>query len=213
MVIVLNVNSENPESETIEIAVKIIKNGGLIVYPTDTIYGLGANALNLKSVVKVFIAKNRPLDQALPLIVSGLEMAEELAFITEKANKLISFFWPGALTIILEKKPIVPSIVTGDKFNIGLRSPNHAVPLMISKVSGLPLTATSANKHGGADPIEVNDILNQLGEHVDMILDGGKTEIGTSSTVIDLTRSPPLIIRKGPIKKENIERVIGTVET
>lgn len=140
-------------------------------------------------------------------------MAEELAFITKKAKRLISFFWPGALTIILEKKPTVPSIVTGDKFTVGLRSPNHTVPLIISRISGLPLTATSANKHGGVDPTEVKDVLNQLGEYIDIIIDGGKTGISVSSTVIDLTRSPPLILRKGPITKENIEGVIGPIET
>lgn len=213
MVQVLIVNSKKPGKEVIDRAVKVIEAGGLIVYPTDTVYGLGTNALNPQAVFKVFEVKNRPLDQALPTIVSGLEMAEELAYVTEEARKLIQAFWPGALTIILKKKPVVPSVVTGGKFGVGLRAPNHAVPLTITRMSGLPLIATSANKHSGANPVKVRDVLNQLGEEVDLILDGGRTEIGVASTIIDMTRTPPLIVRKGPVTREMIEGVIGQIET
>lgn len=210
---VLIVDSKKPERKIIDKAVKIIKAGGLIVYPTDTVYGLGTNALNSQAVLRVFDVKNRPLDQALPLIVSGLEMAEELASVTEEAKRLAQAFWPGALTIILEKKPVVPSVVIGRKLGVGLRAPNHVVPTIITRMSGLPLTATSANRHGGANPIDVREVLNQLGEGIDLILDGGRTKVGISSTVIDLTRIPPLIVRKGPVTKEMIEGVIGHVET
>lgn len=209
----LVVDSKKPKRKIIDKAVKIIKAGGLIVYPTDTVYGLGTNALNSQAVLRVFDVKNRPLDQALPLIVSGLEMAEELASVTEEAKRLAQAFWPGALTIILKKKPVVPSVVTGGKLGVGLRAPNHAVPTIITKMSGLPLTATSANKHGGVNPIDVREVLNQLEEGIDLILDGGRTKVGISSTVIDLSRIPPLIVRKGPVTKEMIEGVIGHVET
>lgn len=209
---VLTVNSESPETEIINRAIKVIQAGGLIVFPTDTIYGLGANALNPQSVLKVYKAKKRQLDRALPLIVSGLEMAEILAFVTKKAKKLIQVFWPGALTIILKKKPIVPSIVAGGKLSIGIRAPNHSVPLMICKRLGLPLTGTSANKHGGQNPVVVKEVLNQLKEGIDLVLDGGRAKTGIGSTVINLTRNPPLILREGSIIKETIEKTIGCVD-
>jgi len=212
MPIVLSVNSESPDIEAINRAVKVIQAGGVIVYPTDTVYGLGANALNPLSVLKVYKAKNRQLDRALPLIVTGLKMAELLAVVTQKARKLIQVFWPGALTIILKKKPLVPPIVAGGKSSIGIRAANHSVPLMICKRLGLPLTATSANKHGGQNPIDVKDVLIQLQEGIDLVLDGGRTKIGIGSTVIDLTRNPPLILREGSIIKEAIEQTIGCVD-
>lgn len=209
----LIINPKKPEIAEIKTAVKVIQSGGLIAYPTDTLYGLGTNALNPSSVLKVFEAKKRPLDQALPLIVSGLEMANELAFVTDDAKRLIKAFWPGALTIILKRKSTVPSVATGGRLGVGLRAPNHPVPLAIARISGLPLVATSANRHGGANSVDVSDVLNQLGGCIDLILDGGRTKIGIASTIIDLTRAPPLIVRKGPITKEMVEEIIGYVET
>lgn len=209
---ILTVNAKNPEKIAIEKAITVIKAGGVIVYPTDTLYGLGANALDSKAVLKVFEVKNRPLSQALPVIVSGIEMANELAFITEAAERLIKAFWPGSLTIILKRRPLVPLEVTGGSNGIGLRAPNHVVPLTISRMSGLPLTATSANKHGGSDPVKMSDALNQLTEGVDLFLDGGTAELGVSSTVLDLTGQHPIIVRKGPIRREDMEPIIGHLE-
>ena len=209
---ILFVNKKTPDKEVIQKAINVIKSGGVIVYPTDTLYGLGANALDSSAILRVFKIKNRPLTQALPVIVSDLDMAKKLTFITQEAEQLMKIFWPGPLTIILEKKPIVPQIITGGKEGIGLRIPKHVLPLAISKISGLPLIATSANKHGGLSPVEISDVLYQFKEGIDLFIDGGKSEIGFGSTVIDLTRRPPMLLREGSITKENIESIIGSVE-
>ncbi len=201
----------NPKVEIIDAVVGVIKVGGVIVYPTDTVYGLGVDALNTNAVLRIFKIKGRPLDQPLPVAVSGLEMAEGLASVDDKARKLIRVFWPGALTLVLEKRPIVPSIVVGGGATVGLRMPNHAVPLMILDMLGLPLISSSANKHRMPSPLEAGEALRQVGQEVDLILDCGKVG-GQSSTIVDLTKAPPLIIRKGPVTKEMLEKVVGRVE-
>ncbi|MDQ1281331.1 MAG: L-threonylcarbamoyladenylate synthase [Thermoproteota archaeon] len=205
------INPKKPEFKKIKRAISILESGGLVAYPTDTLYGLGANALNPYAIARVFKAKRRPTNQALPLIVSGLEMSEKFAFITENAKRLAKTFWPGALTIILNKKPIVPFQITGGNPGIALRVPNHPVPLAIMRFSSLPLVGTSANAHGDVNPISPIDVLTQIGEYVDLILDGGQTEIGLASTIIDMTKTPPSIVRKGPITKEMIEEKIGHI--
>ena len=208
---IIHVNPKNPEVDAIKTAVDIIKGGGVIVYPTDTVYGLGADALNPEAILKIFKIKGRPLDQPLPVAVSGLEMAAKLAFVNYKASKLMEVFWPGALTIVLKKKSIIPSIVVGGGENVGLRMPDHAVSLMIIRTSGAPLVATSANKHGQPSTLEAEETMRQIGNEVDLVLDGGKTK-GQSSTIIDLTRIPPLIVRSGPVTMELLENVVGRVE-
>ncbi|MFH0896746.1 MAG: L-threonylcarbamoyladenylate synthase [Candidatus Bathyarchaeota archaeon] len=207
---IVNVNPKN-QADAIGAAVDIIMYGGIIIYPTDTVYGLGADALNPKAVLKIFKIKDRPLDQPLPVAVSGLEMAETIAHVDDKARKLINAFWPGALTIVLEKRSIVPSVVVSEGSSVGLRMPNHAVPLMILNMSGLPLIATSANKHGMPSPLEACEALRQVNNEVDLVLNCGKVE-GQSSTIVDLTKTPPQIIREGPVSREIIEKVVGRVE-
>ena len=181
---ILHVNQKNPEVGAINTAVDVIKCGGVIIYPTDTVYGLGADALNPDAVLKIFTIKGRPLDQPLPVAVSGLDLAGKLAFINETAHKLMGAFWPGALTLVLKKKSIVPSIVVGGSETVGLRMPDHAVPLMVIRGSGAPLVATSANKHGKSSPLEAEATMQQIGDEVDLVLDGGCTK-GQSSTIID----------------------------
>lgn len=210
---ILKVDPQNPDPNAISTAVQTVRQGGIFVYPTDTIYGLGADALNPQAVLKVFKVKGRPLDQALPLAVADLEMAKKLAFITEKARRLIENFWPGALTIVLKRRLVVPSEVTAGRVGVGLRAPNHLVPLSIIRESNLPLVTTSANKHGKPSPTTAEDAIKQIGEEVDLIIDAGGAEIRVGSTVIDLTKKPPVILRRGPISKESIEAVIGFVKT
>jgi len=208
---VLRVNPEKPESKVIREAVDIIRSGGVVIYPTDTVYGLGVDALNPEAVLRIFKIKNRFPNQPLPVAVSGLEMADRLAFIDEAAGKLMKAFWPGALTLVLVRKRLVPSMVVGGGASVGLRMPNHAVPLRIIQMSGLPLVATSANKHGAQNPLEAAEALRQIGDEVDLLLDGGRAG-GQPSTILDLTRKPPLIVRHGPVTREMIEKVIGRVE-
>jgi len=211
-IILLKVNPEKPDQKTVDLAAGVIKEGGIIIYPTDTVYGIGTNVLRPQSVLKVFEIKSRPLTEPMPVAVSGLDMANELAFIPENARKLIGSFWPGALTVILRKKPTVPFEATGGGNYVGLRAPNHAVPLAIIKRSGLPLIATSANKHGGPSPVTAGEALKQVGEKVDLCLDAGRTEIQRPSTVLDLTKSPPVILRIGIVSVGAIQKIFGEVK-
>jgi L-threonylcarbamoyladenylate synthase len=208
---VLIVDSISPSFEVISDAVEVLKRGEVIIYPTDTVYGVGVNALDPRAVTKIFKIKERPLNQALPVAISGLDMAKKFAIITKKAEKLMEAFWPGALTIILRRKPEIPEVVTGDRSKVGLRAPNHIVPLSITKTLNLPIIATSANKHGNVDPVDADEALNQLGDEVDLIIDGGRVS-GKPSTVIDMLRKPPLIVRRGTITEAMIEEIIGRVE-
>jgi len=209
MVKVLKVNPVKPDPKIISTAARAIKEGLVIVYPTETVYGIGTNALDPKSVLKIFRIKERPLNKALPIAVSGTKMAEKLAFLTEEARKLMREFWPGPLTIILKKKSSVPVEVTGGGESVGLRAPGHAVPLSIMKMTDLPLIATSANKHNQPNPETADEALTQIGE-VDLVLDAGKVK-GVPSTVIDLTKRPPVIIRDGPIPRTRIEELLKSV--
>ena len=207
----IRIDAEKPEISVIKNAARLIKRGSVIVYPTDTVYGLGANALNPEAVLQIFKIKGRSPNQPLPVAVSGLEMAEKLAFVGDEARKLTAAFWPGALTLVLRKKPLLPSIVVGGGASVGLRAPNHAVPLMIIREAGLPLVATSANKHGAPSPVEAEEAFRQVGDEVDLILDCGRVG-GQPSTIVDLTKTPPLIVRSGPVTREMIEKIIGRVE-
>jgi L-threonylcarbamoyladenylate synthase len=206
------VDSDDPDPQIISIAIEAVKMGKIIIYPTDTVYGLGTNALNPFYVRRIFKVKDRPLTQALPIAVANLEMAKKLAYISKEGEKLIRKFWPGPLTIILKKKRIIPSIVTSGYAKVGLRAPNHMIPLSIISGSNLPLITTSANKHGGYTPITAEEAIKQIGNEVDLVLDGGKTKVQVPSTVVDLTKKPPVILREGSVSRKAIEEVINTLE-
>jgi len=208
MVRVLSINPLFPDPRAIERAVRVIQRGGLIVYPTDTVYGLGANALDPEAVRLVFAAKNRPPEQALPVAVRGTRMADELAVITRDVQRLIEAFWPGALTIILEKRTIVPDATTGGRRGVAIRMPDHQIPLQIMEKSGLPLIATSANIHGQPNSLTSEEAISQVGEKVDLVLDGGNAS-AQPSTVLDMTIRPPRVLRLGSITKEEISLVLG----
>ena len=208
---ILYVDPLKPETNLIKQAVEVLRRSGILVYPTDTVCGLGGDALNPGVVRQVFKIKGRALDQPLPVAVSGLVMAKKLAFIDEKANQLTHTFWPGALTIVVKKRSRVPSIVVSGGTSVGLRMPNHAVPLMLLELSGCPLIATSANLHGKPTPLDAGEALKQLGEGIDLVLDGGRVQ-GQSSTIIDLTTTPPSMIRNGPVTREMIQKIIGYVK-
>lgn len=208
---VIVIDSTHPSLREISKIVETLKSGKVIIYPTDTVYGLGVNALNSEAVYHIFRIKKRPLNQALPIAVSGLKMAQSLVNITKKAKRLMEVFWPGALTIILEKTSKIPEIVTGGKVSVGVRAPNHPIPLTIVKMLNKPIIATSANIHGESNPDNADEISKQLGKSVDLIIDGG-TVSGTPSTIINMVMEPPLIIRKGLITEEMIRNRIGKIE-
>lgn len=200
-----------PDPKTIDIATEVLRRGGLIIYPTDTVYGIGSNAMHPEAVLKIFKAKRRPPTQSLPVAISSIEMAENIAYVTIEARKLMEKFWPGPLTIVLKSKGILPKEVIAGGNSVGIRIPKHEVPLAIIRSLGFPLISSSANIHNMPSPITADEAVKQLGDEVDVVLDAGVTKLRASSTVIDLTTSPPVISRMGPISVDSIKAVIGEV--
>jgi len=197
-----------PTEENLILAAEMIKKGELVAFPTETVYGLGANGLNVEACRKIFAAKGRPSDKPLSLHVASLEMAEKIAKITAQAEKLFEMFCPGALTIILPKNKIVPDFVTG-KSSVGIRFPANDVALRLIKLSGVPIAAPSANLSGKTPPKTAQEVFSNLSGKIPLILDGGQCEFGISSTIIDLTGSEPKILRHGAISAEKIWEVIA----
>jgi L-threonylcarbamoyladenylate synthase len=208
---VLKVNPDNPSPHAIAQAVDVLRAGGVIAYPTDTVYGLGANALTPHAIHKIFTVKQRPWDQPLPVAVSGRRMAADVAYIDDRAARVIDQFWPGALTLVLPKTPRLPPVVTGGHTGVGVRAPDHPVPLALLASAQLPLIATSANKHGSPPCIDAQEVLNHFDGEIDLILDGGTCNT-TVSTVLDLTEEPPRLLRQGAVPRKRIEAALGVVE-
>lgn len=188
-----------------------IKNGGLVIFPTETVYGLGANALDIEAVKSIFTAKERPTYD--PLIVH-IPSIDKIDLVTsnfpEKAKKLSKKFWPGPLTMILPKNSSIPDLVTSNLDSVGVRIPSHPVALDFLKSAGFPVAGPSANKFGYISPTSSNH-LKDLEECVDYILEGGECSVGLESTIISLI-GEPTILRKGFITKEEIEGIIGPVK-
>ncbi len=195
-------------AEAAELAAEIIRKGGIVAYPTDTLYGLGVNPFSQKAVRKLLKAKRRPIEKGIPILVCSLNVAEKIAYFTPEALTLAEKFWPGPLTIILEQRTPIPREVSGGKENIGLRVPNHPVPKLIAEKVGGAITGTSANISGAPPAADANQVAAQLGSSLDLILDGGRTK-GVASTVVDLTKKLPLIVREGAISLEALEKVLG----
>lgn len=189
--------------DNIKAAAQIVKKGGLVVYPTETVYGLGCDPLNVQAVKRIIELKchrNKPL----PVLAATMEDTEKIAFITPNGKKLASKFWPGSLTMVFPKKHILPDIVTMGYESVGLRIPNNDVAIQLISLSGGLLVGSSANKSGEDPPRDIHEISNDLKKKVDLILDGGTTFRGVPSTVIDLTSDTPKILREGPIKLKEI---------
>ncbi len=192
----------------VERAIRILKNGGIVAFPTDTIYGLGANAFDEDAVLRIYEAKVRPRNFALTLLLADTSQIKLVAEnIPKMAWKLAEKFMPGALTIVLNKSMAVSNMITGEGNTVAVRIPNHPVPIALVKGLGAPITGTSANISGGNNPLTAEDVFKQLRYRVDMIIDGGRCPIGVSSTVLDLTTNPPKIIREGAISRDQIESV------
>lgn len=207
---VFKIDANNIDSQKLKVAAEVIKNGGLVAFPTETVYGLGANGLNGEAVNRIFSAKGRPNDN--PLILHIAEKKQIYDLVKEvplEAKKLMDKFWPGPLTIILEKKEIVPREVTAGLNTVAVRMPENKIALELIRKSGVPIAAPSANSSGKPSPTEASHVIDDLNGKIDVILDGGKVNIGLESTVIDLTRNPPVILRPGKVTREQIEKVIG----
>ncbi len=196
---ILHVNSEEPEKEAIDIAAEIIRDGGLVAFPTETVYGLGANLLNQKAIDRLYRVKRRPSDKPLTVHIADIGALEEMAEeIPAHARRLMDKFWPGPLTLILKTK---------DGKKTGFRMPSSKVARSLIEASGVPVVAPSANISGNRPPKDAKEVLEDLDAGIDMILDGGPTEVGTESTVVDASVYPVDILREAAISKEELEGV------
>jgi L-threonylcarbamoyladenylate synthase len=196
----------------IKIAAEIIRNGGLVAFPTETVYGLGANALDENAVKKIFEAKKRPIDN--PIIVH-IARKSDVYKLTKNApkitKKLIDKFWPGPLTLVLKRSEIVPKITCGGLDTIAIRMPRNRIALALIKMSKLPIAAPSANLSGKPSPTSAKHVINDLKGRIDVVIDGGRTEIGVESTVLDLTTKIPTILRPGGVTFEELKKVLKNV--
>ena len=208
----IDLKSSNDYSDLQE-ACQIIRSGGLILFPTETVYGLGANGLDEVAVKKIFEAKGRSSDNPLILHISDKEMLNDIATdISEIEHKLMDAFWPGPFTIILNRKPVVPNIVTASLDTVGIRMPSNEIANKLIAYSGVPIAAPSANISGKPSGTNISDIFDELSDKVDCIIDGGSTDVGLESTVVRVIDGVPTILRPGKITPEDIKIVVGQVK-
>ena len=213
MTVLVRLDPECPDGDLIESAASIIRSGGLVAFPTETVYGLGADAMNDAAVRRIFEAKGRPADNPLIVHVCSAEMLETAARkLTGKARILAERFWPGPLTLVLDRNPRVAPSVSSGLDTVAVRMPNCRVALDLIRSVGTPVAAPSANTSGRPSPTTAAHVLDDLDGRIDMILDGGTTNIGIESTVLDVTTDPPLILRPGWITQEQLAECIGQVE-
>ena len=209
---IIGVDIRKPKKETIEKAVKILEKGGIIVYPTETAYGLGCDSFNVQAIEKIYEIKSRPLDQPLSVIVDSLEMIERIAFMQENAKLLIEKFYPGPLVIALKKKSLISDILNKDR--IAFRISNNEFVQNIVRNLGKPIVSTSANQTGFKSPYSIDDVLETIPEKdVDLIFDAGTLEKNKPSTIIDFVmQTPPQIIRVGAISAKEIFQTLNIKE-
>lgn len=201
------------DESQLEEAGEIIKNGGLVAFPTETVYGLGGNALDEEAAKKIYQAKGRPSDNPLIVHIADISALEELAEdVPKSAKELARAFWPGPLTMILKKSAIVPKGTTGGLSSVAIRMPNHPIALELIKKSGCYIAAPSANTSGRPSPTLAKHVEEDLSGKIDYIIDGGAVSVGLESTIIDLTGDAVMILRPGVITKEDLEKVVGNVE-
>ena len=200
--------------EAIGVAARILAEGGLVAFPTDTVYGVGTHALQADAVERIYVAKIRPRDKAIPIL---LARADDLVLvaegITETAWLLAERFWPGGLTLVLSKKASVPDAVSAGGPTVAVRVPDHAVFLALTAALDTPLAATSANLSGRPSPVTAEEVEAELGGRIELILNGGRCPGGIPSTVLDLSTDPPTILRAGAIGVEEIEAALAKQRT
>ena len=206
----LKIDPLNPDPEIISLAGNIIKSGGLVAFPTETVYGLGANALDPEAVSKIYLAKGRPSDNPLILHVSDIAQAESLVFMNDKARMLAKKFWPGALTLVLPAKDIVPLKTRGGLETAAIRCPDNLIALELIKSSGVPIAAPSANISGRPSPTDSESVYHDMNGKIDLILDSGPVRVGIESTVIDISDpNRVLLLRPGGMSRTLIESALN----
>jgi L-threonylcarbamoyladenylate synthase len=211
--VIYKVNPQEPETESIRAAAELIKAGGLVAFPTETVYGLGADALNADAVLALFAAKRRPLDNPPIVHVATVPDVYKLAAqVPAKAEKLMQEFWPGPLTLVFERSADVPEVTVAGLDTVAVRMPKHNVALALIRESGCPIAAPSANLAGKPSPTTAKHVFDDLNGRIDAILDAGPTRIGVESTVLDVSVDPPVVLRPGGTSVEALRKVLGEVK-
>ncbi len=209
---ILQIDRNNVDIDKIKYAAYVLKSGGIVVFPTETVYGLGANGLLEDAVNKVFVAKGRPADNPLILhVASELEIRDLVSYIPDFSKKLIAEFWPGPLTLIFKKSTIVPNIITAGLDTVAIRMPSDTIANLLIKEAGVPIAAPSANISGRPSGTDAKHVIEDLSGKVDLILDAGDSKVGLESTVLDVTVNPPILLRPGAVTPEQITEVTGDI--
>ncbi|MDQ7029104.1 MAG: L-threonylcarbamoyladenylate synthase [Ardenticatenia bacterium] len=211
-VVRVRVNPDQPDVEAVARAAEVIRRGGLVAFPTETVYGLGADALNPQAVARIFEAKGRPAHDPIIVHVAGVdELARVAREVPSVAQHLAEIFWPGPLTLVVPKADVVPPVVTAGGETVAVRCPAHPVALALIRASQTPIAAPSANRFGHTSPTTAQHVLDDLAGRFDLLLDSGPTPVGVESTVLDLTAEIPTILRPGGVPREALEAVLGQV--
>jgi len=204
-VFIVRVDRKRVDGKVLEPVAEIVRRGGLVVYPTDTVYGLGADPFNERAVERIYEVKKRDRSKPLPVLVASLRDAERIAVLTSSARKLAGKYWPGPLTLILKARSL-PCILTACTGKVAVRMPGDPVALLLVELSGGLLIGTSANISGRPPPRTAREALEQIGREVDAVVDAGPSFYGLPSTVVDVSTGRPRLVRRGPIRLEDIER-------
>ena len=209
---VIRIDPDRPDRSLVGEAAEILRTGGLVAFPTETVYGLGAHALNEAAVAKIFAAKGRPSTDPVIVHLAGANQLEIVASaVPAVAHELASAFWPGALTLIVNKAASVPALVTAGLSTVGVRVPSHPVAHLVIQEAGVPVAAPSANRFSRPSPTTAQHVLDDLDGRVDAIVDAGPATIGVESTIVDLTVSPPIVRRPGGISLQAIRKVVPRI--
>jgi len=200
------ISASSPDA--IQQALEVLQAGGLVAFPTDTVYGVGALAFDGKAVESIYKAKNRPIEKAIPILIGDAEDITKISFeVPLMAKKLAERFWPGPLTIVVPKHLSLPDSITATN-TVGIRVPDHVVARSVLRAAG-PMAVTSANLSGHPSPSTAQEVFAQLNDRIALIIDGGKTPGGVPSTLVDCTGSQPIVVRQGPISLNQILAVTG----
>jgi L-threonylcarbamoyladenylate synthase len=207
---VLVVDPADPDPAALDLAAQIMKSGGLVAFATETVYGLGAVVTQPAAVARIFAAKGRPAINPLIVHVAGITQARECARDwPERAERLATRFWPGPLTLVLDRAPVIPDLVTAGRETVGLRAPAGLVARGLIERVGQPIAAPSANRSNRISPTRAEHVVADLGGQIDLVIDSGPTFVGLESTVLDLTGDAPRVLRPGPISRPDLEAALG----
>jgi len=205
-------NSSSYIQQQTKKGISILKEGGLVAFPTDTVYGLGACMTIPQAVERVYKVKERPLNMPLPLLLADKSQITKVAeTVPPVAWLLIDRFWPGGLTLVLPKSSYVPSLITAGGTTIAIRIPAHPVPIALIDGLGTPIVGTSANLSGKPSPLTADEVVAQIGDRIDLVIDGGRCPGGKESSIVDVTGETPVLLREGAISREELEHICGRI--